>query len=488
MKISFTCPRCGAALNAPDAYAGGRARCASCGNSVRIPKTQDGTNEPAPRQPAPTEPKTPSSTTAGRGGSANPMGSSVRRSRNAVLITVIILLPIGFAIAFWPRAATRDVQEANLSSGVDQPPRPVQPNEQPPPPRYFTWKTVADPHGGKSVKYYGIMDRSGTEIVPYKFRAPVFFSEGLAVIDEGLGRYGYIDVDGDWAIPPELVSGDYTADASFKEGRARIGSPGTEGFIDSSGRTVIESKWVVISDFAEGLAAVVGDEGGAFFIDPQGVPVMRLPPETIPVGSFSDGLVPVREGPASYGYMNRAGQVVLRIPDAESIRGFSEGLAAAQVHGKFGYVNRNGEYAIAPTHDDAREFSEGVAAIESDGKWGYIGKDGTVLVTPQYDWASEFSEGYAVVTEGESYGFVDSKGHELTMACEFALPFDSGLALCTPYGWFDHSGRFVWVSPDVRDRKIESLDDLPGDPLEGLPKPVPRPPLFTREDRPTDNE
>lgn len=40
MTISFTCPSCGAPLNAPDEYAGGKARCKACMTAVAIPSGQ----------------------------------------------------------------------------------------------------------------------------------------------------------------------------------------------------------------------------------------------------------------------------------------------------------------------------------------------------------------------------------------------------------------------------------------------------------------
>lgn len=496
MSISFTCTTCGAALKAPDAYAGGRARCASCGASVRIPRTHDGTSGPSSPRSTPARKDPLPSTHASPGGSASARRSPGKRLRNSALVVGIVLVLTGLLAVLWPHGAPPNAGESIVSPEAGPSDTPALPEASLYPPRYYTWRTLPGPMGAKPVRYYGIMDRSGKEIVPYKFRKPVFFSEGLAALEHGFGSYGYIDVDGNWAIPPKFKVEKHSIPESFREGRASFDGPRGEGFIDRTGAIVIEPQWFVISGFAEGLALVAGDEEGICYIDPQGVPVLRFPPDTTPLGvgsldvlgRFSDGLVPVQEGPASFGYMNRAGQVVMRIPDAENVRGFSEGLAAVRVHGKWGYVNRNGEFVIAPTYDAARDFSEGVAAVSIDDRWGYIKKDGAVLVTPQYDWASEFSEGCGVVSAGDRYGFVDSKGHELTMACVLALPFDAGLALCSPYGWFDHSGRFVWVSPDVTDRKIESLDDLAGDPLGGLPKPNPRPPLFTRENHPADNE
>ena len=44
--------------------------------------------------------------------------------------------------------------------------------------------------------------------------------------------------------------------------------------------------------------------------------------------------------------------------------------------GKWGYIDQQGEVAIAPQFDYAADFSEGLAAVQQDGRYGYIDTDG----------------------------------------------------------------------------------------------------------------
>ena len=56
------------------------------------------------------------------------------------------------------------------------------------------------------------------------------------------------------------------------------------------------------------------------------------------------------------------------------------------------------------------EFSEGLALIEQNGKYGYIDTQGNIAIAPQYDEAGNFSEGLvAVVLDGKSF-FIDGAG------------------------------------------------------------------------------
>lgn len=63
---------------------------------------------------------------------------------------------------------------------------------------------------------------------------------------------------------------------------------------------------------------------------------------------------------------------------------FSEGLAAVENDGKYGYVDKSGEMAVAPRFDCATEFSEGLAAVEINDEWGFIDKSGTFIIKPQF--------------------------------------------------------------------------------------------------------
>ncbi len=47
-------------------------------------------------------------------------------------------------------------------------------------------------------------------------------------------------------------------------------------------------------------------------------------------------------------------------------------LALVRKDGRFGYISKTGEFVIQPQFKTAKNFSEGLAAAESNGKWGFI--------------------------------------------------------------------------------------------------------------------
>ena len=78
--------------------------------------------------------------------------------------------------------------------------------------------------------------------------------------------------------------------------------------------------------------------------------------------------------------------------------------------------------AIDPQYEDAQAFSEGLAAVQKGGKWGYIDTDGEVVIPFEYDIAFIFNEGLAVVGfltdtyEQEEYDWDEEYGYYPTGA------------------------------------------------------------------------
>lgn len=122
--------------------------------------------------------------------------------------------------------------------------------------------------------------------------------------------------------------------------------------------------------------------------------------------------------------------------------GFSEGLGAVIVDGKFGFIDTKGKIVIEPRFTSANCFSEALSAVEIDGKWGFIDKTGTIVIPIKYDFALSFSEGLALVKVGKLWGYVDGTGKfAIEPKYEEARSFSEGLANIRFYDK-DH----IWMS------------------------------------------
>jgi hypothetical protein len=207
---------------------------------------------------------------------------------------------------------------------------------------------------------------------------------------------------------------------------------GKWGYIDKTGKIVIEPQFDYAYKFFEGLARVkVGDEktGKYGYLDTIGRFVVN--PQFDDAGEFSEGLSWVRIGnieTGKYGFINNNGKFVIS-PQFYKVSDFSEGFAAVVIYGKYYYINKRGEIVfpqrkyshirigseiktniIEQGFDDAGFFSEGLAAVKTGEKWGYIDKKSRFVINPQFDYANDFSDSLALVKISEKYGYINKHG------------------------------------------------------------------------------
>lgn len=143
------------------------------------------------------------------------------------------------------------------------------------------------------------------------------FNEGLAVAQKTVGkRYGFIDNKGSWQIDPIF---DFASD--FHEGLAAVSINDNWGFVDKSGKVVINKDIL------------------------------------------------------------NTKTTIQTSPPFESVSDFSEGLAVVVVRGRYGYINREGQWTIKPELINATPFKNGKASVllEEKGGWNFIDKTGKVL-------------------------------------------------------------------------------------------------------------
>jgi hypothetical protein len=302
------------------------------------------------------------------------------------------------------------------------------------------------------------------------------------------GKLGFIDETGNvkFMLPEEI----YTT-FTFSEGLAVAGkrvanTNGRWGFIDETGKYVIDARFVTVRSFSEGLAAVVFKETeNAYrtvgYIDQSGRVV--IPPQFTGEGGptvrgFSEGLaaVNVYKDRDNWGYIDKSGKFVIE-PQFAAAGPFSQGRAMVGIAEpswskdfKWGFIDKQGQWIAKPQYQSADEFSEGLAPVLMNDKVGFIDLQGQIAIKPQFDpdgaggcvqfgrvSASRFSEGLAAVQLkrnewSKEWGFIDRRGNwviQPAFAC--AAPFSEGLALvgvrevegAWHYGYIDKTGAVV---------------------------------------------
>jgi hypothetical protein len=253
------------------------------------------------------------------------------------------------------------------------------------------------------------------------------------------GKAGYIDRTGKVVIEPKFkVYGNYSGE--FHDGLVEVGVSSGE-YVDTKGKTV-ESGLYRGWQFSEGLAAALADDGG------------------------------------KWGYVDRTGKFVISprfdgYPNGY-VASFSEGRAWIEASGRYGFIDRTGEFVVAPTFLRASDFKDGMARVVVEGPCAYSDADpcpeSSVLGGPQkfedvppckftfvdargsvlearFDAAKDFSEGLAPIMKGGKWGYADKSGKVvIEPRFESAWPFSEGRARVIQdglYGFIDERGEFA---------------------------------------------
>lgn len=188
----------------------------------------------------------------------------------------------------------------------------------------------------------GYIDRSGEFVVEPQFYYAGSYSEGLApAAPPKTRKFGFLDKSGKWAVPPQFEGAQ-----SFSDGLAAVKSEGKWGFVDSSGSFVIRPRFGdVKSGFMKALEAIESSTSFASGKD------YRITPAAEPAQPFSDGVAAVHLGGREWGYIDRAGDVIVRLPTKSmgAPGRFDSGLAPYWEDEKLGYMDRSGTIVWKPS-------------------------------------------------------------------------------------------------------------------------------------------
>jgi len=234
---------------------------------------------------------------------------------------------------------------------------------------------------------------------------------------------------------------------------ARVSISRKYGFIDKQGNVLIPIQYDIVSDFENGIARVgiaTGEKRSNIYDERNWLVIIP----------YFDG---------KFGVINKKGDYLIpptiSAPDEHfnsDNRNFKEGLAPFQEKGKYGFINLLGKVIVPAIYDYVYGFSEGLAMIRSGNKNGYINTKGTVVIEPNFAGAFNFHEGLGAVQKkislidsksgkkksGLKWGYINSKG-EIIIEPKFSAvsEFHDGLALVLDndkYAYIDRTGKEIW--------------------------------------------
>jgi len=96
------------------------------------------------------------------------------------------------------------------------------------------------------------------------------------------------------------------------------------------------------------------------------------------------------------------------------IRPYSEGMAAVEKNGRWGFIDQQGREVVRPQYQDVLPYGESRAAVKKDGQWGFVDKRGKETVKPQYDNVWSYKDGRATAEKDGKRRALDLNGNEVS--------------------------------------------------------------------------
>lgn len=293
---------------------------------------------------------------------------------------------------------------------------------------------------------YGYFDASGKEIISAKYAYATVFRDGLAIVKlyGNTPKYTFIDEKGEvvfnktyasvsvfseglaWVSPnnsyPTAIDKNGKEQFSIKNAeRVKIFKDGLSaysvkdsisekwGFVDSSGKTVIEPQFYATGNFIEGLCAVEDEDGNWKYIDKKGIVKFQQSFRT--ASDFLNGKAIFSDNfEEKFGLINSEGSVVLE-PTLDSIV-YDKKDFLVKKEGKWGWIDAAGKTLIEPKFEDAFPFGESdLAVVKLNGLYGFIDKKGVTKIDFQFQKAYSFSGETAYVVQKNVGSLIDKKGN-----------------------------------------------------------------------------
>lgn len=277
---------------------------------------------------------------------------------------------------------------------------------------------VIDTNGNKLLELQGNYPKWINERKYPSHAYPFSFNDNrLAVLDTTTNKYGFVDNSGEWVINPK-----FRHVTDFSEGLAAVGfwdnDPNKSlltnseeyykhlasikwGFIDTNGVMVIDTQYREVSAFNMGICLVDNK-----FIDQNG---NEINPDTV---SNQDLHCRLQSENSKFHYQE-GGKYI-----SPNTKFNSCGIVARENYdgmssnGKYGYIDCQNNWIIAPKFQNARWFVEGNAGVQrkiSHGKfdWGFINCQGDTVINFQYQAVGDFYDGVVPVCKNGKWGIVD---------------------------------------------------------------------------------
>lgn len=252
----------------------------------------------------------------------------------------------------------------------------------------------------------GMVDAQGQYVgSAHDFIEP--FKDGLARVNNGGKRVGGTVRGGSWALidmkgTPRTESIACDVMLHPNEDRVSVLVDGLWGFLDTRGRMIVAPRYPFMTVHAEGLIVAATDAGDVY-LDLEGKTVLPGPYQE--ATDFDGGLAKVKTG-GRWGIIDRRGNFV-HPPEYDKIGKLVDGAAWAVRDGRCLVLNAHG--IVGRDFDDVQLAKhDGVWPVKRGAVWSHLLPDGRVVGA--YDKTGPVDNGFAMANAGGKWGFVRADG------------------------------------------------------------------------------
>lgn len=257
---------------------------------------------------------------------------------------------------------------------------------------------------------WGFIGQTGSYVISPTYVDATTFSEGVAFVIADDGAPTAVDRNG----VIKFIVQDAEQTQTFHEGMAACSLLDEDGerwgFIDNSGKITIAPNFAKAGFFSEDMCSVADENGKWGFINKKGVIIIDYQFEN--VSAFEGGFAKVLLN-GKWGVINKDGQYVLQ-PHYEDIS-LDGKQFLVKYKEQWSWIDHTSKRIIASQFTAAFPFYKSdLAPVKASGKWGYINRKGDFAVTPQFDFAFCFDGDVAIAASDGKYGLIDKKGQFIT--------------------------------------------------------------------------
>ena len=282
----------------------------------------------------------------------------------------------------------------------------------------------------QGIEKWGFINLSGEFVIPVQYDKVHLFSNGFAVVATFQNdvnfpvQYKFINKKGKDVFHHTYID---VSDFSKKGLAYTLTKDKKSTYINTAGNVVIDLGKEIGNAFYNGIAAVSDEHYLYGFIDNTGKKIIdnKYPN----AGKYYEGLIAI-ETTGKYAYIdiNDSIRIHARFDYAHDFkegRAFVGDLYPYRFKIRWGVIDTNGKFIANYKYTVIKDFSEGLAAVRDSVSWGYISSDCKYSIPSQFYNTGSFIDGLAWASiKNKRYGFIDKKGNYIIEVPRFKKLID----------------------------------------------------------------